>query len=85
MIKDKIIELENGYSYYILNDITYNQKKYVLATLCNMEKDEIDEENYIILELNVNNNDLYLTHINDDNIANIVTKLLLEKTKKDLN
>ena len=82
MIKDRIIELENGCNYYILEDINYNQKKYVLASLCNLEKDYMDEDNYIVLEVNINNNDLYLNHITDTSIVSTVTKLLIEKTKR---
>ena len=84
MIKDKIIELENGSNYYILEDINYNQKKYVLAALCDLENDEIDEDNYIILEVNVNNNDLFTSHIIDEKTIETVTKLLIDKVKKDL-
>lgn len=82
MIKDRIIELENGTNYYILDDITYMEKKYVLAAECDLEKDLVKEDKYIVMELKINNNDLYIVNIEDNNLANIVTKLLIEKIKK---
>lgn len=82
MIKDRIIELENGSNYYILDDITYMQKKYVLAAECDLEKDSVNEDKYIVMEIKINNNDLFIVNIEDDNIASIVTKLLIEKVSK---
>ena len=57
-------------------------KKYVLAAECDLEKDLVKEDIYIVMELNINNNDLYIVNIEDNNLANIVTKLLIEKVKK---
>lgn len=82
MIKDRIIELENGTNYYILDDIAYMQKKYVLAAECDLENDSVNEDKYIVMELKINNNELFIVNIEDDNLANIVTKLLIEKVKK---
>ena len=82
MIKDKIIELENGTNYYILDDITYMEKKYVLAAECDLENDSVNEDKYIVMELKINNNDLYILNIEEDNISKIVTKLLIEKIRK---
>ena len=33
-----MIELENGVNYYILEELTYNNKKYALAVECDLEK-----------------------------------------------
>lgn len=82
MIKDKIIELENGTNYYILDDIAYKEKKYVLAAECDSKNDSINENKYIVMELKINNNELFIVNIEDDNIANIVTRLLIEKVRK---
>ena len=82
MIKDRIIELENGTNYYILDDITDMQKKYVLAAECDLKNDSVNEDKYIVMEIKINNNDLFIVNIKDDNIASIVTKLLIEKVSK---
>ena len=81
MIKDRIVELTNGTNYYILEDITYMQKKYILAAECDLENDDVNEDNYIVMEMKINNNDLYIVNIEDDETINIVTKLLLEKAR----
>ena len=81
MIKDRIVELQNGVNYYILEDITYMQRKYILAAECDVENDDVDEDKYIVMEMKINNNDLYVVNIEDDQTINIVTKLLLEKVR----
>ena len=83
MIKDKIIEMDNGNSYYILNDITYNNKKYLLSVECNLEKDEIKEDDYLVMELVIENDELVIKQIEDDNLALIVTNLLINKIKNE--
>ena len=81
MIKDRIIELENGINYYILEDISYMQKKYVLAAECDLEHDSVKEDRYLVMEVKINNNDLYIVNIEDDETSKMVTKLLLEKIR----
>lgn len=81
MIRDKLIELTNGINYYILEEITYNNKKYVLAAECDIEKETVNEENYLVMEIKLENNDLVTADIEDDNEAAIITKMLLEKVR----
>ena len=81
MIKDRIIELENGTNYYVLEDITYMEKKYVMAAECDLEKDSVNEDKYIIMEISIKNNELYINNIEDDELAKKVTKLLLKKAR----
>lgn len=82
MIRDKIIELESGINYYILEEITYNNKKYALAVECDLEKEEINEDKYIVMELKLENNNLITADIEDDKEAAIISKMLLEKARK---
>lgn len=82
MIKDRIIELENGANYYIIEDITYMEKKYVMAAECDLEKDSVNEDKYIIMEISIKNNELYINNIENDELTKKVTKLLLEKIRK---
>ena len=53
MVKDKIIELENGINYYVIEEIDHNDKKYVLAAMCDLEKEEVNEEDYIVMEIKI--------------------------------
>lgn len=83
MIKDKIVELENGTNYYILEDITYNNKKYVLCAMCDLKNDILESEDYVVMELEIKNSELFINNIEDDNIALEVSKLLIEKVRKE--
>lgn len=83
MIKDKIIELNNGINYYILDEISYNNKKYILAAECELEKDELKEDNYIIAEIKVEGTDLVTADIEDEELSQTITKMLIEKVRKN--
>lgn len=81
MIKDKIIQMENGKSYYALEEITYNEKKYLIALECDLEKDEANEEDYLVMELRIENGELTIKRIEDNELAVTVTALLLQKIR----
>ena len=83
MIKDKIIEMENGKEYYILEEVSYNGKKYLLSAECNLDKDEINEEDYLVMELEIENNNLKINTIEDDKLAVIVTNMLINKVRNE--
>ena len=83
MVKDKIIELENGINYYVIEEIDHNDKKYVLAAMCDLEKEEVNEEDYIVMEIKIEDDALVTNNINDDNIARIVTEKLIEKVRAE--
>ena len=48
MVKDRIIELDNGINYYILEEISYKNKKYILAVVCNLEEETVDTDKFRI-------------------------------------
>ena len=81
MIRDKLIELTNGINYYILEELTYNNKKYVLAAECDLEKETVNDDKYLVMEIKLENNDLVTADIEDDNEATIITKMLLDKAR----
>lgn len=83
MIKDKIIELTNGVNYYILDEISYNNRKFILAAECDLEKDELKEENYIVSEIKVEGTDLVTADIEDEELSQTITKMLIEKVRKN--
>ena len=82
MVKDKVIEMENGHNYYILEEVEYNNKKYVLSLECDLENDKIDEENYYVMEFSIINDDIVIKNIEDDEVAKIVASMLFDKIKK---
>lgn len=85
MIKDKIVELENGVSYYVLDEIIYNNKKYILTIECDLKKDEINENDYFVMELKIDGNDIIFSPITDNKLAMDVTELLIKKVRSNQN
>ena len=83
MIKDKVIEMDNGKEYYILEEVSYNGKKYLLSAECNLEKDEINEEDYLVMEMEIANDELKINTIEDNQLANIVTNMLINKVRNE--
>lgn len=83
-MKDIILKLKNGKDYYILEELSHNNKKYALATECNLEKDEINEEELVVMEVKVIDDDLIVDEIYDDNIADEVVMLFKEKIQNNI-
>lgn len=83
MVKDNVITMENGQSYYIIEDVEYKGKKYVLSVECNLDLDIVNEDDYLIMELQLIDNDLVIKNVNDIEIAKIVSNMLLSKVAND--
>lgn len=75
------MQMENGKSYYILDSVEYNSKLYALALECDLDKDEVNEEDYFAMEIAMDGNDLAIKQILDDNTAQIVVGMLINKIK----
>lgn len=67
---DKIIELENGKSYVILDETMLNSTKYYFGLRIN-EKEE-PTNNYLFFEEYKEGNDTFLTPIEDENMKGIL-------------
>ena len=83
MIKNRIIQMENGRNYYVLEEVEYNNKKYVLSVECDLDKDYIEEDDYLIMEVALSGNDIVIKNVNSEKVAKIVSSILLEKIQKD--
>lgn len=82
-MKDKIIKINSGVEYYIIEELNYEEQKYILATECNLKKDEIDEEKLVLFKINIKDNDLIVENIEDQVLAEKVTEKIIEKIRKD--
>ncbi len=78
-MKNTVIQLKTGVSYYILEELVYNQKKYVMTVECNLDNDEMEEENLVMMEVKVENDNVIVDEIQDDNVALEVLKLFQKK------
>jgi len=83
MIKDKVITMENGQSYYIIEEVEYNNKKYILSLECDLDKDTVNEDDYLVMELELTNDDFIIRNIQDDETAKVVANMLLMKLQKE--
>lgn len=83
MIKDKVITMENGQSYYVIEEVEYNNKKYVLSLECDLDKDTVNEDDYLVMELELTEDDFVIRNIQDDETAKVVANMLLMKLQKE--
>ena len=81
MIKDKIITMDNEKEYYVLDDIIYEGRNFIISIECNLKKDEVNEKDYHIMELTIENNKLAIKKILDEELAKVVTMRLIEKVR----
>lgn len=82
-MKDKIIELNNGKNYYVLEDLTLDDKYYIYCSLVNEVNETVDENNFVIVEVRKKVDGSYsLIDIDDENDIFLITNLFLNKIKK---
>lgn len=81
-MKNRIIELEDGTMFYVLERETYQDKNYILGLKCDLKNDIIDTSNMRVLEIYTENNEIKTKSI-DDNIASDIVAALLTKLRKE--
>ena len=82
-MKDKMIKLNNGNAYYILESIQSNNGYYVLGASCNMENDNIDTDNLLVCEVTLINNEVSTKEITDKNLVKNITARLIQKYRRN--
>ena len=80
-MKNSLINLKNGNSFYILEDTVYNNKNYALTVSIN--EDDTNKMNVVVMEYYFENGQIMVSEIADDNIAKIVTELLQQKLQNN--
>lgn len=80
-MKDKVISLNSGEEYYILEELGYNGKKYALGLKCDLEHDTANEDELELFEISMNDGELVILDVTDDKLATEVTNRILEKIK----
>lgn len=83
MIKDRIIQMDDGQNYYVLEEVEYKNKKYVLSLECDLDKDEINEDDYLIMEIVLVENDIVIKNIDNNVDIKIIASMLFDKMKKE--
>ena len=82
-MKDKMIKLNNGNAYYILESIQSSSGYYVLGASCNMENDNIDTDNLLVCEVTLINNEVSTKEITDKNLVKNITARLIQKYRRN--
>ena len=77
-MKDKVITVNPMGDFYIMDEVDYQDKKYILChSLEEESKDERDVE-LSLFEVTIKDNDLTLNNVEDE-IAQIVTNMIMQK------
>ena len=71
---DKLITLESGSKYYIVNQGTYLEKNYYFVVKVNEEETDFINEGYIVEE--INDNPLQLKRVEDKELLQTLLKYL---------
>ena len=70
-MKDKIITLNETEKLYVVEELNYNNQKYILVAEYNEEKDELDESKISILKVTLENDKLMTNPATNEEIAKI--------------
>ena len=84
MLIGKVIELDNGVNYYIVEEMEVKNRKFILAKMVDLQTDKVKDDDLVIKEL-INTADGVITaNIDEAKEAEAITKLLLEKAHMEL-
>lgn len=82
-MKDRIIKLDDDKTYYVLEKITLDNKMYIMMTEYNMQDDILDTENFIIKEVEKQDDKLALKEIENQELGSKVAMELLKKYREE--
>lgn len=83
MIKNKVIELNDGINYYVLEEVSHDNKKYILTVECDLENENLNADEFLVMEIKISGTDLITSPIEDDELSKLITKMLLDKIKNN--
>lgn len=79
---DKVIKLDNNLEYYVLDEMTYEEKNYLMGLQVDNEKEDITN-NYIIVESRKDlNGNVTLVDIDNPELLEKVGNLFIERLNK---
>lgn len=80
-MENRIITINNTDEYFVLKEKTIDGKKYVFCSKYNETDESISENDFVVLEVTLNGDNLQLLDIEDNTIAERVTRMFLEEMK----
>lgn len=81
MLKNKIVVLNDKKEYYVLDELDHHGKKYLFLSLYHANDESIDENQFLVVELKLENANLTFHDIEDQNEAERISAMFLEKMK----
>ena len=81
MLKNKIVVLNDKKEYYVLDELDHHDKKYLFLSLYHANDESIDENQFFVVELELENANLTFHDIEDQNEAERISAMFLEKMK----
>ena len=81
-MKDKIYTLANNYSYYVLEELDYEGKKYILTVECDPKRDTIKEDELNVFEVSQSESGDLMLKALESNQEKIIA-LLIDKHNKN--
>lgn len=82
-MKDRIVELDNGTQYYIVEELNDNGKKYVLLSQCDLKKDYISVDELEVKEAVMTDDGINIQNIRNENMLEELTVRLIAKYREN--
>lgn len=82
-MKDKVIEIGNQDNIYVVEELDYQNKKYILGAKCDLEKDEVEKDELVLMEVSFKDGELVVKDV-DDEMAVTVTELIQQKMRANI-
>lgn len=83
MIKGMIFTIESGESYYVVEELEYENHKYALGLQCDLETDQVINQNELVLFEVVAGDELELRPVDDEKFADKIASMIVEKMRRD--
>ena len=83
-MKDKVIEIGNQDNIYVIEELDYQNKKYILGAKCDLEKDEVQKDELVLMEVSFKDGELVVKDVEDE-MAVTVTELIQQKMRANIN
>lgn len=83
-MKDKVIEIGNQDNIYVVEELDYQNKKYILGAKCDLEKDEVQKDELVLMEVLFKDGELVVKDV-DDEMTVTVTELIQQKMRANIN
>ena len=83
MLKNKIVTLNDQKEYYVLEELDDNNKKYLFLSMYHSDDESINEDQFLVVELKLENDHLTFHNFEEQNEAERISAMFLEKMKND--